>query len=116
MKALSQRQSKLRVLVCGPKASGKSTFSRYLLNHVLSAAPEVETGYTNTDGVAFLDLDPGQPEFAPMGQVYLARVRSPFFGPPFTHPSLTVKWCERIILVQHLPRRIQTTMLWLSWI
>ncbi|KAJ5661306.1 uncharacterized protein N7484_000678 [Penicillium longicatenatum] len=88
MKALSQRQGRLRVLVCGPKASGKSTFSRYLLNHVLSPAPETENGFTNTDGVAFLDLDPGQPEFAPMGQVYLAHLRAPFFGPPFTHPSL----------------------------
>lgn len=88
MKALSQRQGSLRVLVCGPKASGKSTFSRYLLNHVLSPAPETENGFTNTDGVAFLDLDPGQPEFAPMGQVYLAHLRAPFFGPPFTHPSL----------------------------
>ncbi|KAJ5601766.1 Pre-mRNA cleavage complex II Clp1 [Penicillium lagena] len=88
MKALSQRQGRLRVLICGPKASGKSTFSRYLLNHLLSPAPETENGYTNTDGVAFLDLDPGQPEFAPMGQVYLAHLRSPFFGPPFTHPSL----------------------------
>lgn len=88
MKALSLRHGRLRVLVCGPKASGKSTFSRYLLNHLLSPAPETETGYTNADGVAFLDLDPGQPEFAPMGQVYLAHLRSPFFGPPFTHPSL----------------------------
>ncbi|KAJ6092530.1 hypothetical protein N7486_007819 [Penicillium sp. IBT 16267x] len=88
MKALSQRQGRLRVLVCGPKASGKSTFSRYLLNHVLSPAPETEKGFTNTDGVAFLDLDPGQPEFAPMGQVYLAHLWAPFFGPPFTHPSL----------------------------
>jgi polynucleotide 5'-hydroxyl-kinase GRC3/NOL9 len=88
MKALSQRQGQLRVLVCGPKASGKSTFSRYLLNHVLSPTPETEGGYVNTDGVAFLDLDPGQPEFAPMGQVYLARLHNPFFGPPFTHPSL----------------------------
>ncbi|OQE28608.1 hypothetical protein PENSTE_c003G08448 [Penicillium steckii] len=88
MKALSQRQGSLRVLVCGPKASGKSTFSRYLLNHVLSPAPETENGYINTDGVAFLDLDPGQPEFAPMGQVYLAHLKAPFFGPPFTHPSL----------------------------
>lgn len=88
MKALSSRNGRLRVLVCGPKASGKSTFSRYLLNHVLSPAPEPESGYTNSDGVAFLDLDPGQPEFTPMGQIYLAHLNSPFFGPPFTHPSL----------------------------
>lgn len=88
IKYLSQRGGQLRALVCGPKAAGKSTFSRYLLNHLLSPAPQTEGNYSNTDGVAFLDLDPGQPEFSPMGQVYLAHLRSPFFGPPFTHPSL----------------------------
>ncbi|CAP81244.1 Polynucleotide 5'-hydroxyl-kinase grc3 [Penicillium rubens] len=102
MKALSQRQGQLRVLICGPKASGKSTFSRYLLNHVLSPTPETENGYTNTDGVAFLDLDPGQPEFAPMGQVYLARLHSPFFGPPFTHPSLDDSRDGEIVRAHHI--------------
>lgn len=102
MKSLSQRQGQLRVLVCGPKASGKSTFSRYLLNHVLSPAPDTETGYPNTDGVAFLDLDPGQPEFAPMGQIYLARLRSPFFGPPFTHPSLNNSRDGEIVRAHHI--------------
>ncbi|KAJ5735157.1 uncharacterized protein N7483_000282 [Penicillium malachiteum] len=102
MKALSQRQGRLRVLVCGPKASGKSTFSRYLLNHVLSPAPESENGFTNTDGVAFLDLDPGQPEFAPMGQVYLAHLRAPFFGPPFTHPSLHDSQDGQILRAHHI--------------
>ncbi|CAG8377958.1 unnamed protein product [Penicillium salamii] len=102
MKALSQRQGQLRVLVCGPKASGKSTFSRYLLNHVLSPTPETEGGYVNTDGVAFLDLDPGQPEFTPMGQVYLARLRNPFFGPPFTHPSLDGSHGGEIVRAHHI--------------
>ncbi|KAI3176949.1 hypothetical protein DTO027I6_1857 [Penicillium roqueforti] len=102
MKGLSQREGQLRVLICGPKASGKSTFSRYLLNHVLSPTPETENGYTNTDGVAFLDLDPGQPEFAPMGQVYLARLRSPFFGPPFTHPSLDDSRDGEIVRAHHI--------------
>ncbi|CAG7987932.1 unnamed protein product [Penicillium olsonii] len=102
MKGLSQRQGQLRVLVCGPKASGKSTFSRYLLNHVLSPTPETEGGYVNTDGVAFLDLDPGQPEFTAMGQVYLARLRNPFFGPPFTHPSLDDSHGGEIVRAHHI--------------
>lgn len=97
MKAFSSRHGRLRVLVCGPKASGKSTFSRYLLNHVLSPAPETESGHTNSDGVAFLDLDPGQPEFTPMGQIYLAHLNAPFFGPPFTHPSLDHSSDGRIV-------------------
>lgn len=102
MKALSSRQGRLRVLVCGPKASGKSTFCRYLLNHVLSPAPETENGYTNNDGVAFLDLDPGQPEFAPMGQIYLAHLRAPFFGPPFTHPSLDDSHDGEVVCSHHI--------------
>lgn len=92
IKTLSRRGSRLRVFVCGPKASGKSTFARYLLNHLLSvegqAAAAAAAAADSANGVAFLDLDPGQPEFAPMGQVYLARLRRPIFGPPFTHPSL----------------------------
>ncbi|PYI19887.1 hypothetical protein BO99DRAFT_359282, partial [Aspergillus violaceofuscus CBS 115571] len=102
IKSLSQRGGRLRTLICGPKASGKSTFSRYLLNHLLSPAPQTESSYRNTDGVAFLDLDPGQPEFSPMGQVYLAHLRSPVFGPPFAHPSLDDSRNGTIIRAHHI--------------
>ncbi|KAL5003727.1 hypothetical protein BDV10DRAFT_2121 [Aspergillus recurvatus] len=102
IKSLSQRAGRLRALICGPKASGKSTFGRYLLNHLLSPAPQPESNYANTDGVAFLDLDPGQPEFSPMGQVYLAHLRSPVFGPPFTHPSLDNECDGTIIRAHHI--------------
>ncbi|KAE8390213.1 hypothetical protein BDV23DRAFT_193945 [Aspergillus alliaceus] len=102
IRLLSQRGGRLRALICGPKASGKSTFSRYLLNHLLSPAPQTETNYCNTDGVAFLDLDPGQPEFSPMGQVYLAHLRSPVFGPPFSHPSLENSQEGTIIRAHHI--------------
>ncbi|KAL4775700.1 polynucleotide 5'-hydroxyl-kinase grc3 [Aspergillus nidulans var. acristatus] len=102
IKVLSQRAGRLQVLICGPKASGKSTFGRYLLNHLLSPAPQTESNYANTDGVAFLDLDPGQPEFLPMGQVYLAHLRSPVFGPPFTHPSLNNEREGTIIRAHHI--------------
>ncbi|KAJ6801449.1 polynucleotide 5'-hydroxyl-kinase NOL9 [Iris pallida] len=44
-------------LICGPKNSGKSTFSRHLLNTLLQ---RYET-------VAYLDTDVGQPEFSPPG-------------------------------------------------
>ncbi|KAL3468509.1 hypothetical protein BJX64DRAFT_246125 [Aspergillus heterothallicus] len=102
IKTLSQRGGRLQVLVCGPKSSGKSTFSRYLLNHLLSPAPQTESNYYNTDGVAFLDLDPGQPEFSPMGQVYLAHLRSPVFGPQFTHPSLNNDRDGSILRAHHI--------------
>src|SRR5262245_14356385 len=74
-------------MTCGPKASGKSTFNKYLFNHLLSASPSQDIAHPGQDGVAFLDLDPGQPEFSPMGHVYLAHLCSPVFGPSFSHPT-----------------------------
>nr|XP_029118985.1 LOW QUALITY PROTEIN: polynucleotide 5'-hydroxyl-kinase NOL9-like [Elaeis guineensis] len=44
-------------LVCGPKNSGKSTFSRHLLNILLQ----------RYERVGYLDTDVGQPEFSPPG-------------------------------------------------
>lgn len=43
--------------ICGPKNSGKTTFSRYLLNNLLLRYKRV----------AYLDTDVGQPEFTPPG-------------------------------------------------
>ncbi|XP_020108251.1 polynucleotide 5'-hydroxyl-kinase NOL9 [Ananas comosus] len=43
--------------ICGPKNSGKSTFSRYLLNILLERYKRV----------GYLDTDVGQPEFSPPG-------------------------------------------------
>ncbi|KAL8771680.1 MAG: hypothetical protein Q9209_002871 [Squamulea sp. 1 TL-2023] len=65
--------------VCGPKGSGKSTFVRMLIN-----------GINDTRGsryIALLDIDPGQPEFSPPGEVSLVQISSCQFGPPFCHPS-----------------------------
>ncbi|EFX00884.1 RNA processing protein [Grosmannia clavigera kw1407] len=66
--------------VCGPKGSGKSTFSRLLTNRLLTE--EASTG----GAVAMLDIDPGQPEFATPGTVSLVRVSEPNLSPPFCHP------------------------------
>jgi polynucleotide 5'-hydroxyl-kinase GRC3/NOL9 len=102
IKAFSQRAAGLRVLICGPKSSGKSTLSRYLLNHLLSPTPQEGRRRDNTDGVAFLDLDPGQPEFSPMGQIYLAHLRNPLFGPPFSHPTLAGSHNGTILRAHHI--------------
>jgi polynucleotide 5'-hydroxyl-kinase GRC3/NOL9 len=75
-------------MICGPKSSGKSTFAKLLANKLLS----VSTGSskpresTQTAGVALLDLDPGQPEYSPPGQLSLVYIVEPNFGPPFSHP------------------------------
>ncbi|KAI5306072.1 Polynucleotide 5'-hydroxyl-kinase grc3, partial [Ascosphaera pollenicola] len=84
---LSKRSGTLKVLACGPKGTGKSTFNTFLVNHLLSPPPSARLSDNDGDGVAFLDLDPGQPEFSPMGHIYLAHLRQPVLGPPFTHPD-----------------------------
>ncbi|KAH6682878.1 hypothetical protein B0J14DRAFT_574535 [Halenospora varia] len=68
-------------MICGPKSSGKSTFAKIFANRLLSTAAS-----SNSSGVAILDLDPGQPEFSPPGQLSLVHLVEPNFGPPFAHP------------------------------
>ncbi|KAK5135046.1 hypothetical protein LTR08_005706 [Meristemomyces frigidus] len=69
----------MRVMAIGAKSSGKSTFNRLLCNRVLNKQ--------SVSKVLFLDLDPGQPEFGPPGQISLVEVTAPISGPPFTHPA-----------------------------
>lgn len=52
------------VIVHGPKGSGKSTLAQRLLS-------VLRTRRLSASAVAFLDLDPGQPEFGPAGQISL---------------------------------------------
>ena len=82
-------QNASRILVCGPKSSGKSTFTKLLSNRLLSYATEKTTSPRKAQkpsGVAILDLDPGQPEYSVPGQVSLVHIQEPNFGPPFSHP------------------------------
>ncbi|KXT09432.1 hypothetical protein AC579_2516 [Pseudocercospora musae] len=78
-----------RTMAVGPKSSGKSTFNRLLCNMITSKA---ETGTC-----FYLDLDPGQPEFGPPGQLSLVGVRAPILGPAFTHPASTQSKTFRMI-------------------
>ena len=79
------------ILICGPKSSGKSTFCRLLVNATLSrgnsSGKSRQEGATNQNAVAFLDLDPGQPEFSPPGDLSLVWLKSCILGPPFVHPT-----------------------------
>lgn len=77
------------LFVCGPKSSGKSTFSRLLANRLITKDgadggkwPKKWT----SPSVAVLDIDPGQPEFGTPGSLSLVHVRQPNFSPPFCHP------------------------------
>lgn len=78
------------VMVCGPKGAGKSTFCRMLANALLSSMPVQQRNVKTTQSsnyVAFLDLDPGQPEYSPPGEISLHKIKAYNFGPPFVHPT-----------------------------
>ncbi|KAF4628973.1 hypothetical protein G7Y89_g9176 [Cudoniella acicularis] len=53
----------------------------------LVSAPEWNASLSKSAGVAILDLDPGQPEFSPPGQLSLVHLQEPNFGPPYSHPT-----------------------------
>ncbi|CAM1504231.1 Fc.00g018220.m01.CDS01 [Cosmosporella sp. VM-42] len=79
----ARKKSSWITLVCGPKSAGKSTFSKLLTNRLLTDRPLGQ----NSPGVVVLDLDPGQPEYAPAGTLSLVHVTQPNLGTPFTHPG-----------------------------
>ena len=55
-----------------------------------------------TDGVAFLDMDPGQPEFSPPGDLSLIHLRRCHFGPPFAHPLIAVGSGDSLVRAHHV--------------
>lgn len=80
-----------RIMAVGPKSSGKSTFNRLLCNMITSRAGKAKSR------CLYLDLDPGQPEFGPPGQLALVEVTAPVLGPPFTHAASARSTAYRII-------------------
>ena len=77
----------LAVMVCGLKGAGKSTFCRILANALLSKTSMSSSNSTQIiQSVAFMDLDPGQPEYSPSGELSLLSLKDFHLGPPFTHP------------------------------
>ncbi|XP_076448137.1 uncharacterized protein LOC143284894 [Babylonia areolata] len=111
-------------LLCGGVNSGKSTFSRFMVNAALSCVSKV----------CYLDCDVGQTEFSPPGTVALTVLDSPVFGPPFCHqksaesmcfygmaspaegPSLYVQCVEHVLQayrdMEHPPPLVINTMGW----
>lgn len=68
-----------RIVVCGGRNSGKSTFARFVVNNLLRLRGEV----------LFMDCDVGQSEFLLEGCVSLHRVCSPLLGGPWTHQDVS---------------------------
>lgn len=70
---------KHRILVCGAKGVGKSTYVRYITNRLLS------TNERNVTEVAILDCDVGQTELSPPGMLTLTVVKRPILSPAHAH-------------------------------
>lgn len=81
------------LMICGPKSSGKSTFSRIVTNKLITRRNARKERIW--PGVAVLDIDPGQPEFSPPGVVSLVLLDEPALAPPFCHPTLDRKYLKR---------------------
>lgn len=73
-----------KVLVCGAKGTGKSTFCRYLTNRLLSSK-DWDKGAVCPKKVAILDCDVGQPEFSIPGVLSLTIISQPLLSPPHAH-------------------------------
>ncbi|KXX77280.1 Polynucleotide 5'-hydroxyl-kinase GRC3, partial [Madurella mycetomatis] len=84
--AAAQRKATPVIFLCGPKSSGKSTFGRLVANRLMT-----DRGGSKSrpwSSVFVLDLDPGQPEYAPPGVISLSKVIIPNLSPSFCHPTL----------------------------
>lgn len=90
------RRKVLSAVITGPKSAGKSTFGRLLANSLLT---DDSSGKKQHSGVAILDLDPGQPEHGPPGQISLVRITEPVLSPSFcrTLSESTSGWGRSII-------------------
>lgn len=75
LSSLHSQDKCLRVVVVGGKNSGKSTFLRLLVQHMLAAVP-----------INLLDLDPGQPEYSKPDCISLSKLHTLQHG---NHLSLT---------------------------
>lgn len=73
------------MMITGPKGSGKSTFGKILTNRLLTSN-QPRAKRSGNEGVAILDLDPGQPEYCGAGQIALVLVSKPVLSPSFCRP------------------------------
>lgn len=60
------------------------------------------SGVASTNCVALLDLDPGQAEYSPPGEISLILLRSCNMGPPFTHPMVSRGNGDETIRAHHI--------------
>jgi polynucleotide 5'-hydroxyl-kinase GRC3/NOL9 len=87
---VEEKKGLLCALTVGPKSSGKSTFNRQLCNALL-------TTKLPSKRCLYLDLDPGQPEFGPPGQISLVEVTKPILGPSFTNQASETSQTNKLL-------------------
>ncbi|KAG1048911.1 hypothetical protein G6F43_008731 [Rhizopus delemar] len=75
---LALNKERVVSVVCGGKDLGKSSFSKYLLNRLL----------TKYKQVAYIETDLGQSEFTPSGLLSLHYIQHPVMGPSYAHQQL----------------------------
>lgn len=68
-----------RFVTLGPKNSGKSSLSRFLVNKHIESMPNSQ--------VYYLELDPGQPEYTPAGNLSLHLIDKLNFSPSYAHAT-----------------------------
>lgn len=74
-----------RLMLCGRRSSGLSTFLRCYANRLLEKSGPGRSNQGPRQ-VIILDLDTSMPEFSPPGTISLVRLQTPIFGPAFSHP------------------------------
>lgn len=87
---VEEKKGLLCAMTVGPKSSGKSTFNRQLCNALL-------TTKLPSKRCLYLDLDPGQPEFGPPGQISLVEVCKPLLGPSFTNQASDISGTNKLL-------------------
>ncbi|KAH0790764.1 Polynucleotide 5'-hydroxyl-kinase NOL9 [Histomonas meleagridis] len=75
------KKNPTKIFVAGNKSSGKSTFSKYIINKLINTQ----------QSVYFLDLDPGQPELFLPGTISLTTITNYLFNPPEFNSMLAKK-------------------------
>ena len=79
-------KSSPKILICGPKGVGKSTFCQLLVN-----------SFIRHKSVTYLETDPGQPSFSPPGLVSIHSLTTPILSPPFARSGISnVRRCHHI--------------------
>ena len=68
-----------KVMVVGPKGTGKSSYGLYLINYLLNTHKHV----------LLVECDPGQPGFIPIGNLGVQALKKGKIGPAYTHKVIS---------------------------